>query len=156
VKLAERPPLLETSLRVALVDSRPERREVMRHVVEGGVTGAVVVVEADTADDAVAGIAAHEVKIAIVEIQMPVEDGLCTVAALRQSYPGLGIIVCSFRSDAGIQAEARLLGADRYFGKPVRREDLNDAFVELTAAQLVDEVVIVDALPAPTASGSPE
>jgi hypothetical protein len=66
------------------------------------------------------------------------------------------MIVCSSRSDTGIQAEARLLGADRYFGKPVRREDLNDAFVELTAAQLVDEVVIVDALPAPTASGSPE
>jgi DNA-binding NarL/FixJ family response regulator len=156
VKLAERPPLLETSLRVALVDSRPERREVMRHVVEGGVTGAVVVVEADTTDDAVAGIGAHDVKIAIVEIQMPVEDGLRTLTALREHYPSLGIIVCSFRSDAGIQAEARLLGADRYFRKPVRREELNDAFVELTAARLVDEGVINDAVPAPTVSGPPE
>jgi CheY-like chemotaxis protein len=156
VKLAERPPLLETSLRVALVDSRPERREVMRHVVEGGVTGAVVVVEADNTDDAVTGIGAQDVKIAIVEIQMPVEDGLRTLAALRQHYPSLGIIVCSFRSDAEIQAEARLLGADRYFRKPVRREELNDAFVELTAARLVDEGVINDAVPAPTVSGPSE
>jgi DNA-binding NarL/FixJ family response regulator len=135
VKLAERPPLLDTSLRVALVDSRPERRQVMRHVVEGGVTGAVVVVEADTADDAIAGIGAHDVEIVVVEIQMPVDDGLRTVTALRQHYPTLGIIVCSFRSDPQIQTEARLLGADRYFCKPVRRSELNDAFVELTAAR---------------------
>jgi CheY-like chemotaxis protein len=156
VKLAERPPLLDTSLRVALVDSRPERREVMRHVVEGGVTGAVVVVEADTGDDAVAGIGAHNVEIAIVEIQMPVEDGLRTVAALRQHYPRLGIIVCSFRFDADIQTEARLQGADRYFRKPVRRDELNDAFVELTAARdLPPDDVPVGAVPAPTASAPP-
>jgi CheY-like chemotaxis protein len=136
VKLAERPPLLDTSLRVALVDSRPERRQVMRHVVEGGVTGAVVVVEADTADDAIAGIGEHDVEIVVVEIQMPVEDGLRTVTALRQRYPTLGIIVCSFRSDPAIQRQARLEGADRYFCKPVRRGELNDAFLELTAARL--------------------
>jgi len=139
VKLAERPPLLDTSLRVALVDNRPERRQVMRHVVEGGVTGAVVVVEADTADEAIAGIGTHDVPIVVVEIQMPVEDGLRTVAALRQHYPKLGIIVCSFRSDLEIQTEALLQGADRYFCKPIRRGELNDAFLELTAALLAAE-----------------
>jgi CheY-like chemotaxis protein len=150
VKLAERPPLLATSLRVALVDSRPERRQVMRHVVEGGVTGAVVVVEADTADDAVAGIGEHDVEIVVVEIQMPVEDGLRTVAALRQRYPTLGIIVCSFRSDPEIQRQARLQGADRYFCKPVRRGELNDAFIELTADKRQDAAAGVD----PSAQGS--
>jgi len=128
--------LLDTSLRVALVDSRPERRQVMRHVVEGGATGAVVVVEADTADDAITGVEEHDVEIAVVEIQMPVDDGLRTVTALRQQYPRLGIIVCSFRSDPEIQRQARLRGADRYFCKPVRRSELNDAFMELTAARL--------------------
>ncbi len=156
MKLAERPPLLETSLRVALVDSRPERREVMRHVVEGGATGAVVVVEADTTEDAVAGISAHDVEIAVVEIQMPVEDGLRTVTALRQHYPLLGIIVCSFRFDADIQTQARLQGADRYFRKPVRRDELNDAFVELTAARhLSPDDAPLAAVPTPTASTPP-
>ena len=108
----------------------------MRHVVEGGATGAVVVVEADTADDAIAGIGEHDVEIAVVEIQMPVEDGLRTVTALRQQYPTLGIIVCSFRSDPEIQRQARLQGADRYLCKPVGRNELNDAFTELTAARL--------------------
>jgi DNA-binding NarL/FixJ family response regulator len=157
VKLAERPPLLDTSLRVALVDSRPERRQVMRHVVEGGVTGAVVVVEADTADDAIAGIGAHDVEIVVVEIQMPVDDGIRTVTALRQHYPELGIIVCSFRSDPEIQSQARQQGADRYFCKPVGRSELNDAFLELTAARrLVTDAAPIDALLASSPSAPQE
>jgi CheY-like chemotaxis protein len=107
------------AFRVLLVDNRPERRELMRHLVAGTGLAAPEVAEAGTADDASARLDRDETDVAIVEIQMPVTVGLEAIATLRSHSPGLRIVVCSFHGDPATKAQAAAHGADAYLDKPV-------------------------------------
>ncbi len=69
-------------------------------------------------------IQAKDADVALVEIQMPVTEGLTTIAALREHFPVLRIVVCSFHNDAATRDEARARGADGYLAKPFQVEDL--------------------------------
>jgi DNA-binding NarL/FixJ family response regulator len=103
---------------VVLVDVRSERLAVMRTLLDG--TGLVSVVgEADTQERALEEIARCRADVVVVEIQMPVDAGLATVAALRQRFPDLRIVVCSFHLGAETQRLALENGADTYLAKPV-------------------------------------
>jgi len=109
--------------RVVLIDPRQERRSVMNFLVERSRRLAVVGL-AGTLDEAETQIRAEQADIAVVEIQMPVAEGLVTIGALRAQFPDLRIIVCSFHDDPGTRESARMHGADGYLTKPLRVEDL--------------------------------
>lgn len=114
--------------RVLLVDPRFERRALMRVVVETGPQGGTVVAEAGTAEGAVGALDRSNVDTAVIEIQMPVAEGLKTIAAMRADHPSLVIVVCSFHTDTVTRREAFLAGADGYLSKPVSPGDLHAAF----------------------------
>ena len=112
-------------LRVLVVDVRPERRELVRHLVEG--TGLVVagdVGEAASSAEAVDLLDRSDRDVAVVEIQMPVPEGLEAIAALRRRSSDLKIVVCSFHGDAATKELALASGADTYVDKPVNAESL--------------------------------
>jgi len=115
----------ERSLRVVLVDSRDERRQVMRHVVQGTDAGATVVGEADNATEATALVENKHADAVVLDIQMPLRKGLETIAALRGRFADLGIVVCSFHLDPVTKEEAFAQGADAYLAKPLGPADLN-------------------------------
>ncbi|HSS11749.1 MAG TPA: response regulator [Acidimicrobiales bacterium] len=119
-------------LRVALVDNRLERRQLMRHVVEAGRAGAVVVGEADCGTDAIGVVAEEQANIAVVEIQLPIDEGLKVIRELRERFSDLGIVVCSFHIDRETQERARACGADVYLAKPIRPRELSEAISALT------------------------
>jgi CheY-like chemotaxis protein len=109
---------------VLLVDVRPERRELVRHLVEG--TGMVEgdVGEAGSSAEAVDLLDQSDRDVAVVEIQMPVTEGLETIAALRQRSSDLKIVVCSFQCDEATKEMALARGADTYVDKPVNAQSL--------------------------------
>jgi CheY-like chemotaxis protein len=112
-------------VRVLLIDGRHERRDLMRHVVEQGGPAVSVVGYADgpvTAVDAVDRLGANAV---LLEIQLPVTQGLDTISALRHDYPDLRIVVCSFHRDATTKRDALARGADAYLLKPLRLRELH-------------------------------
>jgi CheY-like chemotaxis protein len=110
-------------LRVLLVDNRPERRELIRHLVQGtGLAGIEVVGEAGSGAEAVELLDQAECDVAVVEIQMPVNQGLETIAALRRRSSALRIVVCSFHGDPATKELALGGGADVYLDKPVNSE----------------------------------
>ncbi len=109
-------------LRVMLVDARPERRELIRHLVEGTGLADLDVGEAGSGEEAVALLDRGDPDVAVVEIQMPVSQGLETIAALRRRSSALRIVVCSFRNDAATKELALDGGADLYLDKPVSSE----------------------------------
>jgi len=109
--------------RVVLIDPRPERREIMSLVVDRS-TKLTVVGLAASLEEADALIRAEHADIALLEIQMPVADGLAAVGTLRKAFPELRIVVCSFRFDSTTREQARVQGADGYLTKPFRVEDL--------------------------------
>lgn len=109
--------------RVVLIDPRPERREIMSMVVDRSPRLTVVGLAASLAE-AETQIRSEQADVALVEIQMPVADGVAAVGALRQAFPALRIVVCSFRNDSTTREQARVQGADGYLTKPFRVEDL--------------------------------
>ena len=107
------------ALRVMLVDSRPERRELVRHLVASTGLAAAEIAEAANAAEAIALLDRGDRDVIVVEIQMPVSLGLETIAALRSRSSGLRIMVCSFHRDPTTKALALAQGADAYLDKPV-------------------------------------
>jgi CheY-like chemotaxis protein len=108
-----------TALRVILVDTRPERRLLVRHLVQSTGLAATDIGEAANAAEAIELLDHQDRDVAVVEIQMPVSRGLETIAALRSRSPGLHILVCSFRCDSATKEVALAQGADAYLDKPV-------------------------------------
>lgn len=124
---------------VVLVDVRPERRAVMRTLLEG--SGMLSVVgEADSALGAVEEVGRTVAEVAIVEIQ-PVDDGLATVATLRQHFPQLRIVVCSFHQGAATKRSATDNGADAYLAKPVDYPSLRALLQQFVASKAEPEAV---------------
>lgn len=115
-------------LRVMLVDDRPERRELIRHLVEGTGLAGDDVGEASSGAEAVELLDRAERDVAVVEIQMPVDKGLEAIAALRRKSSGLRIVVCSFHRDPQTKELALGGGADVYLDKPVSSESLKGVF----------------------------
>ena len=120
------------ALRLALLDNRPERRQLMRKVVEAGPGEVVVVGEAGTASEAIAVVGERYVDVVIVEVQLPVEEGVQTIGQLRARYPSLGLAVCSFHLSPETQRRARDCGADVYLSKPITPRHLSDSLAVLT------------------------
>jgi DNA-binding NarL/FixJ family response regulator len=127
VSIVSDPPAMTLVPRVVLVDVRAERRQLMRHVVEGGETGALVVAEADSESAALLMVEQQHADAVVLDIQMPVQQGLETVAALRSKFSRLAIVVCSFHLDRGTRELALAQGADVYLAKPISPRELNAA-----------------------------
>lgn len=109
--------------RVVLIDPREERRAIMAMLVELSPVLSVVGL-AGTLDEAETLIRCELADTAVVEIQMPVEHGLATVAGLRARFPDLRIVVCSFHLSLATQEAARREGADGYLPKPLDLREL--------------------------------
>lgn len=107
-----------TTLRVGLVDSRDDRRKVMRHVVEGFGTRAAVVGEAGSREGALLLVDKEKADVVVLDIRMPVAEGLLTVRDLHRSFPALGIVVCSFDLDRATADQALSEGVHTCLAKP--------------------------------------
>jgi DNA-binding NarL/FixJ family response regulator len=66
----------------------------------------------------------HHADLAVVELPLPVAEGVATIAELRQRFPDLAIVVISFNTDAAVKEEATAAGADAYLVKPVNARDV--------------------------------
>ena len=62
---------------------------------------------------------------AVVEIQLPISQGLDTISTLRDDFQALRIIVCSFHHDPATKRAALARGADAYLVKPLSPRDLH-------------------------------
>jgi two-component system chemotaxis response regulator CheY len=130
-------------LRVLLVDARSERRELVRHLVESTGLADTDVGEAGSGAEAVELLDQADRDVAVVEIQMPVNKGLETIAALRRRSPALRIVVCSFHCDPVTKELALGGGADVYLDKPVSSETLKSVLREF----FPEAPTVRDALP---------
>lgn len=110
--------------RVILVDSRRERQTIMRVMVEAALGEGAVVAETASAAEASNAVERYDADTAVVEIQLPLADGLAAVAFLRGAHPGLVIVVCTFHRNADVERAALEAGADAYLSKPVSPVDL--------------------------------
>lgn len=110
-------------VRVVAVDSRRERREVMRQLLEHSFKAGEIA-EADSRPAAVELVGRCHPDLVVLEIQMPLEEGLATITDLGRMSPRPRIVVCSFHHDAATVATALDRGADAYVTKPAGSAEL--------------------------------
>ena len=113
-------------VRVVTVDSRSERRHVIRRLLEHCFEPAEIA-EADSREAAVELVGRCHPEVVVLEIAMPLQEGLNTITALRRMAPPPRIVVCSFHHDAVTIQAALDRGADAYVTKPVGSADLRAA-----------------------------
>jgi DNA-binding NarL/FixJ family response regulator len=123
-------------IRVVAVDSRDQRRQVMRRLLEHCFEPAEIA-EADSRAAAVELVGRCRPDVVVLEIQMPLEVGLDTIDALGRMSPRPRIVVCSFRHDAATIAAAVDRGADAYLPKPAGTADLRAALAVAPAERVV-------------------
>jgi DNA-binding NarL/FixJ family response regulator len=112
--------------RVVAVDSRNDRRHVMRRLLELCVESAEIG-EADSREAAIELVGRCRPDVVVLEIAMPLQEGLDIITALRLMSPRPRIVVCSFQHDAVTIQAALDRGADAYVKKPVGSAELRAA-----------------------------
>ncbi|MFW2454814.1 response regulator transcription factor [Methyloversatilis discipulorum] len=65
--------------------------------------------------------------LAIVDLNLPGEDGLALAQRLREAQPGLGIIMLTARAQSSDKVAGYEHGADIYLTKPVSLQELAGA-----------------------------
>ena len=118
-----------TAPTVLLADDHGAIRAGLRIMLEA--QGITVVGEAADGDVAVRNAAALRPDVVLMDLRMPVMDGLDAIRAIRKAEaPGLPrapIIVISANTSPDDLRASDAAGADRHIGKPIRAEALFDA-----------------------------
>jgi DNA-binding NarL/FixJ family response regulator len=113
-------------VRVVAVDPRQERRKVMRQLLEHSFKPGEIA-EADSRPAAVELVGRCHPDVVVLEIQMPLAEGLDTITDLGRMSPRPRIVVCSFHHDPATVEAARDRGADAYVAKPAGSAELRAA-----------------------------
>ena len=82
------------------------------------------VVGLDAAEGVDAALAERQADLALVDLNLPKEDGLSLIKRLRHAFPDMGIIAFSARNSTLDRISGYESGADIYLTKPVVNEEL--------------------------------
>lgn len=143
-------------VRVLIVDDSAVMRSLLRSVVSADPSFEVV----GTAVDGESALAAQEdlqPDVILLDVEMPVLDGLSTLRRLRESGHRLPVIMCSSLTQRGarVTLEALAAGAADYVAKPAGQADAAATIRALTLELLPKIHSLTVTLPAPSALVTP-
>ncbi len=110
-------------LRVIIVDDAEETRKSIQMMMSL-VPDSEVVAQGENGREAIALARQHHPDIALIDVNMPVMDGLTAIQTLQQEHPNLICIVISAEKDPPTLQRAVAVGAQGYLLKPVTAEQL--------------------------------
>ena len=105
-------------IRVVLVDDTPEIRELLKKglSIVGGVD---VVGEAGDGREGIAQVTEHKPDAVLLDLAMPVMDGLQAIPEIRKLVPQAKIVILSGFEESRMSEEAMSIGAHAYLSKGV-------------------------------------
>ena len=117
-------------LRVVIVDDTPDLRDLLRMALESG--GFDVVAEAGDGAEAIEVARVHLPDVILLDLAMPVMDGLEALPTLRELCPDAKIVVLSGFGAAQMTRRAMAAGADGYLQKGVPLRTILDYVRDVT------------------------
>jgi CheY-like chemotaxis protein len=123
---------LVPNVRVLLVEDNPINQRVAAKLLER------IGVHPDLASnghEALAALRQKDYDVVLMDVQMPVLDGLSTTKALRAGEPAgshVQVIAMTAHAMPGDREQCLLAGMDDYIAKPVRLEELSEAVAKAT------------------------
>src|SRR5436305_761121 len=124
--------------RLVVVDDSRDIRLLLRLSVEQR-TDVEVVAEADNGEQAIALVGALRPDLVILDVEMPVLDGISALPKLREVSPDTRVVMLSNLAEPVYEQRARAAGAVAYVRKSTPVVGLVDEL--LRAADLLDSVV---------------
>lgn len=124
--------------RILVVDDEPLFRQTLRSILEAA---GHEVAEAADGEECLRRYRAARPDVIMMDIVMPVKEGIETITELRRTDPDLSIIAVTGGGSIGtklLSDIALAVGATAALAKPVRREDLLSAVDACLAAAAVD------------------
>ncbi len=102
--------------RVLIVDDVPQVRRELRTLLP--LLDAIDVAgEAENGQGAIELAAALQPDVVLMDVEMPLMDGLAATRLIKQQCPQCRVIILSIHDDEAIRAKARLAGADDFVDK---------------------------------------
>jgi two-component system, NarL family, invasion response regulator UvrY len=118
------------TIHVAIADDHEILRESLANAIESA--GICVSIRAENGADLIAQIETNDLPhLCIIDIQMPVMDGLKATSFIKIKWPDVRIIAFSMNSDQKIISDILGIGADLYLPKSVPLDKLLTAIHEL-------------------------
>ena len=113
----------QRKIRVLIVDDIPETRESLRKLLYFE-SDLEVVGTAASGEEAVRQIKDTRPDIVLMDINMPVMDGISATEAITQKHPYAQVIMMSVQADADYLRRSMLAGAREFLTKPFTADDL--------------------------------
>ena len=121
-------------IEVFVADDVPDMRALVRFALEDS-PDMVVVGEAGTGAEAVAGVGKTRPDVVLLDLSMPDLDGLEVIPVVLEQSPETGIVVFSGFEAARMRGPATALGAHRYVEKGRPLDELRTAIREVGEAK---------------------
>lgn len=120
------------SVRLVIVDDAVQLRTLLKIAFKRDARLEVV---ADVGDgqQGIDAVGAHLPDVVLMDVSMPVMDGVTATRAIKADFPALPIVIFTGYDDAGVAAEAKLAGADAFLDKTVPLPEVADTLVALAA-----------------------
>jgi two-component system response regulator DegU len=119
---------MERTVRVAIADDQPRFRQSLRLIL-GRQPGLKVVAEADNGQSAIEMVALHRPDVVLMDISMPVLNGIEATRMIMSRFPETRVIILSLYQDQSFSAQACQAGACRYLCKDCSPQDILDAIL---------------------------
>jgi two-component system, NarL family, response regulator NreC len=113
-------------IRVLLADDHVVVREGLRLLIES-FEGFQVVAQASDGGEAYRLCRQNQPDVAVLDIHMPVSNGITTTRKIKSEFPDIKILALSFQAQASVIRDAVLAGADGYILKESAGEELIEA-----------------------------
>ncbi len=118
--------------KVLLVDDEPHIRKLIGLLVKQ--LGSPTVIEAGNGQDAVATYKAEQPDLVLLDVNMPILDGIGTLRAIREIDPDAVVVMLTSLTSRQMIEQAAELGASNYIRKDTKPEEILQALKDTVEA----------------------
>jgi signal transduction histidine kinase len=141
-------------LRVVIADDSEEQRQLLKALLT--TSGFQVVAEAADGDAAVEAVRVMRPDIALLDLSMPVKDGLEATMIIKAEWPEIWVVMLSSHLASEAEDRARAAGVDIYLEKGIDFPELVAALEQLGARDSTDQLELPRRRPRPAPPQSDE
>ncbi|HUR75623.1 MAG TPA: response regulator transcription factor [Sporichthya sp.] len=125
-----------TPIRVVLADDHPVVRHGLRALLDS-IDGFEVVGEAEDGEAAIREVQLHQPDVVLMDIQMPVVDGLEATRRICRAVPRTAVLVLTMYDDDGTVFDAMRAGARGYLLKGAAQEEIDRAIRAVVGGEAI-------------------
>lgn len=115
--------------RVLLIDDLQFIRSLLKDILQ--TSGYIIAGEAENGKEGYELFVKKKPDIVLLDISMPVMDGLTSLSLMKRNYPDAKVVMCSALSEEDMILKAIHLGAQEYIVKPFKAERVLNALQKI-------------------------